>query len=85
MAVEGVGPKLIPAEITSSSCGYGWVGVALYGLIAETCLQYLGDLAFCFPETYGGGELWEKFVGPGYGILLLKVWWCYHPMDCFDT
>lgn len=54
----------------------------LYGLIAQTCLQYLGDLKFCVPETF---KFWERFVQPRSGVLVFKMWWIFVTIGYFDT
>ena len=45
-------------------------GDALYGFIARTYLQYLGNLTFCVPGTFGGGKFQGKFIKPGSGGII---------------
>ena len=57
---------------------------AFYRFISQAYFWYLGDLTFCVPEIFGNRELWEKFAEFEFGILLLRIWWCYLLMGCFD-
>ena len=45
-------------------------GKAFQGFIAQSCLQYFGDLTFWAPETF---EFQEEFVESASGILLLEI------------
>lgn len=56
----------------------------MYSCFAQACLQYLGNLIFCVPETFGCGEFQETFIKPGSAVLLIEMW-LYHLMGCFDA